>query len=108
MIALGTDFPVEYINPFYTIHSAVHRKNHRGEPKEGFLKDEALTMEETLQGMTIWAAFSAFEEKSSGSIEVGKKATFFILDKPLNLSSEFKENFSWKTFIDGELVYSIK
>jgi hypothetical protein len=108
MIALGTDFPVEYTNPFYTIHAAVHRKNHKGEPKEGFLKDEALTMEETLQGMTIWAAYSAFEEKSSGSIEVGKKATFFILDKPLNLSSEFMDNFSWMTFIDGKLVYSIK
>jgi len=108
MIALGTDFPVEYINPFYTIHAAVHRKNHKGEPKEGFLYNEALTMEETLQGMTIWAAYSAFEEKFSGSIEVGKNATFFILDKPLNLSSEFKENFSWMTFIDGELVYSIK
>ena len=108
MIALGTDFPVEYTNPFYTIHSAVHRKNHKGEPKGGFLLNEALTMEETLNGMTIWAAYSAFEEKYAGSIEVGKNATFFILDKPLNRDSEFKENFSWMTFIDGNLVYSVK
>jgi len=108
MIALGTDFPVEYTNPFYTIHSAVHRKNHKGEPNGGFLVNEALTLEETLYGMTIWAAYSAFDEKHAGSIEVGKNATFFILDKPLNRDSEFKENFSWMTFIDGKLVYSVK
>ncbi len=108
MIALGTDFPVEYTNPFYTIHSAVHRKSPKGEPDGGFLKNEALTMDETIMGMTLWAAYASFDEHSLGSLEVGKKATFFILDKPLNTASDFKANFSWKTFIDGKLVYSVE
>ncbi|MDB3905024.1 amidohydrolase [Crocinitomicaceae bacterium] len=108
MIALGTDFPVEYTNPFYTIHASVHRKNFNNEPAEGFLIDEALTFEETLKGMTFWNAFSAFEEGYLGTLEVGKNATFVILDKPLNRSSNFMGNFSWKTYIDGRLVHSLE
>ena len=49
MIALGTDFPVEYTNPFYTIHAAVHRMNNKDYPNGGFLKNEALSMDETLR-----------------------------------------------------------
>ena len=108
MIALGTDFPVEYVNPFYTIHAAVHRKNNQGVPDGGFLKDEALTLDETIRGMTFWAAFAAFEEGSHGSLEIGKNATFVILDKPLNHRTEFVDNFAWKTFVSGSIVHSLK
>ena len=108
MIALGTDFPVEYVNPFYTIHSAVHRKNSKGIPKNGFLPSESLTINETLKGMTFWAAFAAFEEGSVGSLEPGKKATFVVLNSPLNEGSDFMDNFAWKTVIDGRVVHSLK
>ena len=108
MISLGTDFPVEYTNPFYTIHASVHRMNSKNEPAGGFLIDEALSFDETLKGMTFWNAFSAFEEHYLGTLEVGKKATFVILDKPLNRSSNFVDNFSWKTYIDGKLVHSLE
>jgi hypothetical protein len=108
MIALGTDFPVEYTNPFYTIHSAVHRMNSQNEPANGFLIEEALSFEETLKGMTFWNAFSAFEEEALGTLEAGKKATFVILDKPLNRKPSFRSNFSWKTYIDGRLVHSLE
>ncbi len=108
MIALGTDFPVEYTNPFYTIHSAVHRKTPKDYPEKGFLKDEALTMEETLKGMTIWAAFAAFQENELGSLEQGKDATFVILDRPLNKTATFIENYAWKTFIAGEIVHTLE
>ena len=108
MIALGTDFPVEYVNPFYTIHSAVHRKNSNGFPKNGFLPNESLTMDKTLKGMTFWATFAAFEEGSVGSLVPGKKATFVVLNSPLNEGSDFMNNFAWKTVIDGRVVHSLK
>jgi predicted amidohydrolase YtcJ len=107
MIALGTDFPIEYTNPYYTIHSAVHRKNAKGFPKKGFLAEESLSIKETLKGMTIWGAFASFQEKELGSLEQGKHATFFILDRPLNKSSTFSPNYSWKTFVKGEIVHSL-
>jgi len=106
MLAIGTDFPVELTNPFLTIHAAVQRKNAKNEPIEGFLKDEALTLSETLKGMTIWAAYAAFQEKERGTLEVGKWADFAIFEKPIVSKPIFEENFSWMTFISGVKVYS--
>ena len=83
IIALGTDFPIEEVNPMLTFHSAVARKDSKNYPKGGFQMENALSREETLKGMTIWAAFSNFEEKEKGSLEVGKWADFVIFDQDL-------------------------
>ncbi len=83
MVALGTDFPVEQVSPFLTFYAAVARKDVTGFPDGGFQMNEALTREEALKGMTIWAAYSNFEEHEKGSIEVGKFADFTIYDKDI-------------------------
>src|SRR5690625_315037 len=62
-LALGTDFPVEKVTPMFTFYSAVARQDHEGNPAAGFLPEQRLTREQTLRGMTIWAAYSNFEEK---------------------------------------------
>ncbi|MGO4918142.1 amidohydrolase [Maribacter spongiicola] len=82
-IALGTDFPVEDVSPFLTFYAAVARQDTSGYPKGGFQMEEALSREETLKGMTIWAAYSNFEENEKGSIEAGKVADFVIYDKDM-------------------------
>ncbi|TXN34880.1 amidohydrolase [Flagellimonas hymeniacidonis] len=79
MVALGTDFPVEQVNPFLTFYAAVARQDVEKYPEGGFQMQDALSREETLKGMTIWAAYSNFEENEKGSIEVGKFADFVIL-----------------------------
>lgn len=81
IVALGTDFPVEEVNPMLTFHAAVARKDIKNYPKAGFQMENALTREETLRGMTIWAAYSNFEEKERGSLEVGKWADFVIFNQ---------------------------
>lgn len=80
-IALGTDFPIEKVSPILTFYAAVARKDINNFPENGFQIENALTREETLKGMTIWAAYANFEENEKGSIEVGKMADFIILDK---------------------------
>jgi hypothetical protein len=82
-LPLGTDFPVEEINPFKTFLAAVARKDSKGFPAGGFQMENALTREQTIRGMTIWAAKANRMEKQVGSLEVGKKADFIILDKDL-------------------------
>ncbi|HRH11512.1 MAG TPA: amidohydrolase [Bacteroidia bacterium] len=110
IIALGTDFPVESISPFKTFYAAVFRKDEKNFPEGGYQKENALSREETLKGMTIWAAFANFEEKEKGSLEASKYADLIILDKDLMKCSETEilKTKVISTFIHGEEVYSAK
>jgi predicted amidohydrolase YtcJ len=83
MIALGTDFPVEGISPINTFYAAIARKNLKGQPAEGFQKENALSREDALRGMTIWPAIANFEERMKGSLEVGKWADLVVLDQDI-------------------------
>ena len=89
-IALGTDFPVEEVNPMLTFHAAVARKDTKEYPKGGFQMENALSRAETLRGMTLWAAYSNFEEKEKGSLEVGKWADFVMYEQDLMKVEENK------------------
>lgn len=109
-IPLGTDFPVENINPMYTFYAATERKDLKGQPVDGFQMENALSRQQALRGMTIWAAKANFEEKEKGSIEVGKYADFVILDKDLMKAkgSELPKIKVLKTYINGVKVYEKK
>jgi predicted amidohydrolase YtcJ len=82
-LPLGTDFPVEDISPFKTFLAAVFRVDAKGYPAGGFQPENSLSREETIRGMTIWAARADCLEKEVGSLEAGKSADFVILDKDL-------------------------
>lgn len=106
-IALGTDFPVEAIDPLTTFYAAVARKDKQGNPQKGFQMENALTRDEALKGMTIWAAKSVFLENTKGSIEAGKDADFVMLDKDIMTIPE-KEIPSAKvsyTIVGGDIKY---
>ncbi|SDS28033.1 hypothetical protein SAMN04487764_1853 [Gillisia sp. Hel1_33_143] len=107
IVSLGTDFPVEEVSPFYTFYAAVARKDLQQFPEGGYRVEEALSREQTLRGMTIWAAYSNFEEDEKGSIEVGKFADFVILDKDIMKVNEDEiPNIEvLQTYINGEKVY---
>jgi predicted amidohydrolase YtcJ len=109
-IPLGTDFPVEDISPFKTFYAAVIRKDAKGWPAGGFQMENALTREEALRGMTIWAAKANFEENEKGSLEKGKFADFLILDNDLmkEVPEKLLQVKVLKTFISGFEVYGNK
>jgi len=103
-IPLGTDFPVEDISPIKTFYAAVIRKDAKGWPKNGYQVENALSREQAIRGMTIWAARANFEETEKGSLEKGKLADFVILDQDLMNASE-KELINTKvlsTYIGGK------
>lgn len=106
-LPLGTDFPVEDISPFKTFYAAVIRKDATGWPADGYQMENALTREQALKGMTIWAARANFEETEKGSLEPGKFADFVILDKDLLKApgNELLQINVLKTFIQGEKVF---
>ena len=106
-LPLGTDFPIESINPMYTFYAAVARKDLEGWPEDGFQMENALTREEALKGMTIWAAKASFEEDLKGSIEAGKFADFVVMGVDLmNVDiSAIPEAKVVSTYTAGEKVY---
>lgn len=107
IVALGTDFPVEEVSPFYTFYSSVARKDLDNYPAGGFMADQALTREETLKGMTIWAAYSNFEDEEKGSIVPGKFADFIILEKNIMKvdEDEIPNIKVLQTWVNGEQVF---
>ncbi|MEM8509563.1 MAG: amidohydrolase [Bacteroidota bacterium] len=109
-VALGTDFPVEKVSPFLTFYAAVDRQDLKNYPKGGFQRKDALSREETLKGMTLWAAYSNFEEEEKGSIEVGKNADFVVLSHDIMTveidSIPYIE--AEQVYVGGEAVKKIK
>ena len=109
-LANGSDFPIENINPIYGFYAAAARKDLNGQPVNGFQVENALTREQALKGMTIWAAKANFEDDFKGSLEPGKWADFVILDRDLLTAeeSDLPNSKVISTFVGGELVYQVK
>ena len=106
-IPLGTDFPVEDISPFKTFLASVFRQDAKGYPATGYQMENALSREQVIRGMTIWAAKSNFEEQEKGSLEKGKFADFIILDRDLMTikAEEVLSTTVLATYLGGERVY---
>jgi hypothetical protein len=103
----GSDFPVEQINPLFGFYAGVVRKDQQGYPEDGFQMENAITREQALRAMTIWAARSGFEEDLKGSIEPGKLADLVVTREDL-MSAPDSTLFGIQvqmTFLGGELVY---
>jgi predicted amidohydrolase YtcJ len=107
-LALGSDFPVEQVNPMLGIHAAVTRQDVKGWPQGGWYPQENLSREEAVRGFTLDAAYAGFMENSVGSLAAGKRADFIVLDKNI-FEVEASEIHSIKvlqTWLDGEVVYT--
>lgn len=77
-ICLGTDWPVETLDPRVGFYEAVTRKALDGTPTGGRQPEEALTIDQVLKGYTLDAAWAEHAERKKGSIEPGKYADFTI------------------------------
>lgn len=78
-LALGSDFPVERVDPLLGIYAAVTRQDSDGQPADGWLPDQRLSLEQALDGFTRGAAYAAGQEQEVGSLEVGRRADFTVL-----------------------------
>jgi len=107
-LALGSDFPVESVNPFFGIYSAVTRQDQQGNPPGGWYPEQKLTLAEAIRGFTLDAAYAAFEEQSRGTIEPGKLADFTIVEGDFYTTPQndlFKTKVRY-TVVGGNVVYS--
>ena len=73
-----TDAPVALPNLMQVMWATVNRTTRSGKVQG---PDERITPMEALKAITLWGAYQHFEEKTKGSIEVGKLADLVVLDK---------------------------
>ncbi|MDO7852008.1 amidohydrolase [Hymenobacter convexus] len=109
-LALGSDFPVENINPLYGFHAAVARQDAKNFPATGFQMENAISRPDALRGMTTWAAHAGFEEKRKGQITPGMLADFVVLDTDLLTApkAKLRDAQVLQTWIGGEKVFGRK
>ena len=107
LLALGTDFPIEHIDPLNTFFAAVERTDKSNWPQGGFNADQKLNPKEAIDGMTYGAAYSAFGEGEYGSIKIGQRANFTVLNQNLfNLKeSDRKSCQVTRTILSGVVTY---
>ncbi|KAK7688493.1 hypothetical protein QCA50_008031 [Cerrena zonata] len=113
ILPLGSDFPIEGINPLLGFYAAVSRVDVRGNSphaSKGWYSNEKLTRVQALKGMTLDAAYASFAEQEIGSLEEGKKADFVVLDRnildeDLVGYSEILETKVMMTVIDGKIAF---
>lgn len=107
VIAGGSDFPVEEVNPFYELYSAVTRQDHEGTPPEGWYSEQSMNRIEALRALTLDAAYAAHQEDILGTLERGKWADFILTDQDFFEvpSSEIWQIDVLETWVAGEKVY---
>jgi len=107
VIPNGSDFPVEQVNPLISFHASIARQDANDWPAGGWQPEQRMTREEALRSMTLWPAYSAFQEKDMGSLTPGKLADFVILDQDImRVPAELvlKTNVL-ATYVGGKAVY---
>lgn len=106
-LAFGSDTPVESPNPFAGFAVAISRTDADGQPFGGWHAEESVTREAALDGFTRNAAFAAFAEDRLGTISVGKRADFVMIDTdPMMASpSEIHAIKPQETWVSGARLY---
>lgn len=107
LIAFGSDFPVEAVNPLFGFHAAVARQDAKNFPDDGYQIENAVDRKSALLAMTRWAAYACFEDHLRGSIAPGKQADFVVLDQDIMTvpNSRLRQTKVRQTWIGGERVY---
>lgn len=107
-LALGSDFPVESVDPRLGLYAATTRTDDGGQPVGGWRPEEKLTTFEALRGFTLDAAYAGFMENEVGSLEAGKRADFVVLaEDPLAVEpARLRELTVHATYVDGKPVYT--
>jgi predicted amidohydrolase YtcJ len=107
-LAFGTDYPVESVNPFRGLYSAVTRKNEAG--TQTFQPQERLTIQQALYAYTQASAFAEFRETVKGRLEPGYLADMVVLDRDITTASpqDLLHTRVLRTIVDGQTVYSAK
>jgi len=108
MLAFGTDYQVEPLNPMEGLYASVSRKERLGEEGEGWFPEQKLTMEEAIKYYTLGSAYAQFMDDRKGIIKTGYLADIVIVDKNLLTipETEIMKTRVDYTIVGGKVVYA--
>jgi predicted amidohydrolase YtcJ len=108
VLAFGTDYQVEPLNPMEGLYASVTRKDRLGEDGDGWFPEQKLTMEEAIKYYTLGSAFAQFMDDRKGMIKKGYLADIVIVDKDLLTipESEIMKTKVDYTIVGGKVVYA--
>jgi predicted amidohydrolase YtcJ len=110
IVAGGSDAPVERGEPMIEFYAAVARKSIKGESRDGWHPEQAVSREQALKMFTMSPAYAAFEEKDKGSLEVGKLADLTVLSRDIMKipEPEILATTCVMTVIGGEIAHEAR
>lgn len=105
-LAMGSDAPIESIDPRKGIYAAVSRKR-EGESRPAWYPNERLSVEEAVRGFTYGAAYAAGDEQRRGTIAPGMLADFTAFSQNIFTcpEDEIPTTPIKATIVGGEIVY---
>jgi hypothetical protein len=106
-LAFGSDWPVVTVNPWPGVQNALTRQTTEGNPPEGFVPKERISLEDTIKAYTWGAAFAGRREKTEGSIEPGKLADLIVMQQDIFKiePSDLAKADVLLTMVGGQIVY---
>lgn len=105
LLVFGSDFPVEEPSPLLGLWAAVSRQDPTGNPPQGFLPEQRVTLDEAIAGFTTGPAYAAFAENSRGKIAPGFVADLTIFDKDLATGRELLDTKVVAVVVGGKVAY---
>ena len=82
-VALGSDWPVVPFDPMIALNSAVNRQTVDGQPADGWLPTEKLTLPQALAAYGQGSAYAAFADDRRGTLRPGADADLVVLDRDI-------------------------
>ncbi|MEI9980571.1 MAG: amidohydrolase [Edaphobacter sp.] len=106
VLAFGTDYPVEFINPFRGLYSAITRQNEAG--TQTFQPQEKISLNEAIYAYTQASAFGEFREKVKGRLEPTYLADIVVLDRDITTATpqQLLHTKVLRTIVNGETVFT--
>jgi predicted amidohydrolase YtcJ len=106
VLAFGTDYPVEFINPFRGLYSAITRQNEAG--TQTFQPQEKISLNEAIYAYTQASAFGEFREKVKGRLEPGYLADLIVLDRSITTAApqQLLHAKVLRTIVNGQTVFT--
>ena len=103
----GSDAPVEYPDPLAGIYAAITRQDTSGWPKNGWQRQERMSLDQAVKSYTEWAAYASFEEHKKGALKENYYADFTVLNNELSDDNPLAilDTEVLFTIVNGKIVY---